>query len=260
MPDILLERDGDVAVVMLNRPERMNAVTLSMLADLTRVLGELDGDDDVGAVVLTGIGRGFCAGGDVKGMAEGPPRSFEGRVADLRQRHRAPLLLRTMSKLVVAAVNGPAMGAGLSLALACDLRIASSNARFATAFANVGLSGDFGGSQTLQRLVGATQAREFYYGAKTADADEALRIGLVGRVVSPDALMEESLRTAAEIAAGPRVAYAYMKRNLLAAETEPFERMLEIEGLHQTRTSSTEDHEEAKAAFAERRQPRFTGR
>ncbi len=258
--EVLLERDGQVAIVTLNRPDRMNAVYLPMVIRLGEILADLDGDDEVGAIILTGAGRGFCAGGDVKGMAERGPRSFEGRVADLKRMHCVPLLIRSMPKIVIAAVNGPAAGAGFSLALACDLRIAGESAKFSTSFAKIGLSGDFGGSYTTQRLIGPALARELYFTSRSVDAAEAARIGLVGRVVPDAQLMDEALATAREIASGPRVAFGLMKRNMLAAETEPFAAILDLEAFHQARTSSTEDHAEAKRAFVEKRPPRFSGK
>jgi len=258
--EVLLQREGAVAVVTLNRPERMNAVHLSMMVTLADLLAELEGDDTVGAVVLTGAGRGFCAGGDVKGMAERGPRSFEGRLADLKQMHRVPTLIRSMPKVVVAAVNGPAAGAGFTLAAACDLRVAARSARFSTSFAKVGLSGDMGGSHTLPRLIGPTLARDLYLTSRSVDADEALRIGLVNEVVADEDCLPRAVARAQEIAAGPRLTYGYIKRNLLAAESEPFERLLDIEALHQQRCAETEDHAEAKRAFVEKRQPQFRGR
>ena len=258
--EILLERDGGVALVTLNRPERMNAVHLDMMVALGDLLATLEADDQVGAIVLTGAGRGFCAGGDVKAMATRGPRSFEGRVADLKRMHRVPLAIRSMPKIVIAAINGPAAGAGFSLALACDLRFAADTAKFSTSFARVGLSGDFGGSHSLQRLVGPTMARELYLTSRSVDAAEALRLGLVGRVVPGEQLIDEAMTAAREIAGGPRVAYGLMKRNMLAAETEPFAAMLDLEAFHQARSSSTEDHAEAKKAIAEKRPPEFKGR
>lgn len=258
--EILLAREGGVAVITLNRPERMNAVHLDMMIELGDLLAQLDGDDDVGAIVLTGAGRGFCAGGDIKAMATRGSRSFEGRVADLKRMHRVPLAIRSMPKIVIAAINGAAAGAGFSLALACDLRLSADTAKFSTSFAKVGLSGDFGGSHSLQRLVGPTIARELYLTSRSVDAAEALRLGLVGRVVSGEQLLDEALTMAREIATGPRVAYGLMKRNMLAAETESFAAILDLEAFHQARSSSTEDHAEAKHAIVEKRSPNFRGR
>lgn len=258
--DILIDREGAVAIVTLNRPERMNALHLSMMMSLADRLAELEGDDSVGAVVLTGAGRAFCAGGDVKAMAGRQPRSFESRVADLKQMHRVPAQIRGMPKIVIAAINGPAAGAGLTLAAACDIRFASATATFATSFATVGLSGDMGGSHTLPRLVGPMLARDLYYSGRSVGADEALRIGLVSDVVAADVLLHTAIAAARRIADGPRLAYGYMKRNMLAAESEPFERMLEIEALHQQRCAATDDHAEAKRAFMEKRSPKFEGR
>jgi 2-(1,2-epoxy-1,2-dihydrophenyl)acetyl-CoA isomerase len=258
--EILLEHDGGIAIVTLSRPERMNAVHLGMMIALADLLDDLEADDSVGAIVLTGAGRGFCAGGDVKAMATRGPRSFEGRVADLKRMHRVPLAIRSMPKIVIAAINGPAAGAGFSLALACDLRFAADSAKFSTSFAKVGLSGDFGGSHSLQRLVGPTMARELYFTSRSVDADEALRIGLVSRVLPGEQLLREAVTVAREIASGPRVAYGLMKRNLLAAETEPFATLLDLEAFHQARSSSTEDHAEAKRAIVEKRAPEFKGR
>jgi 2-(1,2-epoxy-1,2-dihydrophenyl)acetyl-CoA isomerase len=260
MSEILVERDGAGAIVTLNRPDRMNAVYLGMMIQLSEILMDLEGDDDVGAILLTGAGRGFCAGGDVKAMVGRAPRSFEGRVADLKRMHRVPLAIRSMPKVVIAAVNGPAMGAGFSLALACDLRVAGESAKFSTAFGGVGLSGDFGGSHSMQRLIGPSLTRELYFTSRVVDATEALRMGLVGRVVPDDRLLEEALATARDIASGPRVAFGLMKRNMLVAETEPFPVLLDLEAFHQARSSSTEDHAEAKRAIAEKRPPNFTGK
>src|SRR5881409_682379 len=201
-------KDG-VAVLTLNRPDRLNAMSGPMLDALLEALPRLAADPAVGVVVLTGAGRGFCAGGDVKAMAEG--REFGGTTMEekaqaLRSRMETSRLLHEMPKPTIAMVRGAAAGAGLSLALACDIRIASDNARFGTAFARVGYSGDFGGSYYLTQLVGTAKARELYYTAELVDAAQALALGIVNRVVPDARLEEETMTLARKIASGPRVA------------------------------------------------------
>ena len=257
--DLLEAIDGGVAVLTLNRPDRLNALSEEMVASLCSALPRLGADPAVGAIVLTGAGRGFCAGGDVKRMATAE-QTMEERQEGLRWRHESVRLLRTIGTVVIAAVNGPAAGAGLSLALACDLRIAARSARFRTAFAGVGFSGDFGGSWSLTRLVGTAKAREMYYLNPQIDAEEAARLGMVTQVVDDAALMDETMAIARRIANGPRIAFSYMKRNLHAAETEPLQTVLDMEALGQARTGATEDHKEAARAFVEKRAPVFRGR
>ncbi len=260
MTDLLETRTDGIAWLTLNRPDRLNAFSPEMLQGLGEALQRLGGDAEVGAVVVTGAGRGFCAGGDVKTMPARAAQGFEERVEGLRRMHQLPLLLRTIPKVVIAMVNGPAVGAGLGLALACDLRVAGRSARFAAGFAGVGYSGDFGGSWSLTRLVGTAKARELYFLGELIDAAAAAELGLVNRVVEDDMLQAETARLARQIADGPRVAFGYMKRNLFAAETEPFAAVLEMEAVHQARTAMTEDHREAAAAFVEKRRPAFKGR
>jgi 2-(1,2-epoxy-1,2-dihydrophenyl)acetyl-CoA isomerase len=168
--------------------------------------------------------------------------------------------MRTVPKVIVGAINGPAFGAGLGIALACDLRIAAVSARFGTAFAKVGFSGDFGGSYHLTELIGAGRARAMYILGEPIEADEAQRLGLVTRVVPDEAVMDEALGLARRLAHGPLVAYGYMKRNLLAAETASLQEVLDLEAFHQSRTGMTEDHREAARAFVEKRPPVFRGR
>ena len=259
MTDLLETIDNGVAVLTMNRPDRLNALSEEMVAALCDALPRLSVDPAVGAIVLTGAGRGFCSGGDVKRMAS-TEQTLEQRHEGLRWRHESVKLLRTIGKVVIAAVNGPAAGAGLSLALACDLRIAGRSARFRTAFAGVGFSGDFGGSWSLTRLVGTAKAREMYYLNPQIDADEAARLGIVTQVVDDAALMDTAIAMARRIADGPRIAFAHMKRNLHAAETEPLGTVLDMEALGQAHTGTTEDHKEAARAFVEQRPPVFRGR
>jgi 2-(1,2-epoxy-1,2-dihydrophenyl)acetyl-CoA isomerase len=261
MADLLETIEDGVAILTLNRPDRMNAFSPDMLAGLKEALPRLAVDDAVGAIVITGSGRGFTAGGDVKTMAaRAKTQTFEQRLESYRSMHEIPLMMRNLPKVIIGMVNGPAVGAGFGLALACDLRIAGRSARFATGFANVGYSGDFGGSWLLTRLVGTAKARELYFLNEMLDATQAAALGMVNRVVADAVLREETLALARRIAEGPRIALGYMKRNLHAAETEPFSVVLEMEGIHQTRAGQTEDHREAVAAFAEKRRPHFRGR
>ena len=264
MTQDLLEATVDgVAVLTLNRPDRLNAMSGAMLDALLEALPRLADDAEVGAVVLTGAGRGFCAGGDVKAMAEGsemPGVTLEERAQALRSRMEVSRWLHEMPKPTVALVRGAAAGAGLSLALACDLRVAGDAAKFATAFARVGYSGDFGGSYFLTRLVGTAKARELYYTADLLDAQQALSLGLVNRVVPDARLEEETMTLARRLARGPRVALRYMKRNMNAAETGTLKDMLDLEAWHHTRTGMTEDHREAARAFVDKREPQFKGR
>jgi len=264
MSDTLIEQiDSGVAVLTLNRPERMNALSRPMLADLLEALERLANDNTVGVVVLTGTAPAFCAGGDVKAMAEdkefhtGP---LEQRAQTLRNLMECSRWLHEMPKPTIAMVGGAAAGAGLSMALACDMRIAGSSAKFTTAFAHVGYSGDFGGSYFLTHLVGTAKARELYFTAAKVEADEALSLGMVNRVVPDTDLNETTMALAKKLAAGPTVAYRYMKRNMNGALNMSLSQAMDMEALHHTRTGETEDHREAARAFVEKRTPVFKGR
>ena len=230
--DLLEGRKDKVAVLTLNRPDRLNAMSPAMLDALLEALPRLAADPEVGVVVLTGAGRGFCAGGDVKAMAEGRESigtTLEEKAQGLRSRMEVSRWLHEMPKPTIAMVRGAAAGAGLSLALACDLRVAGDSARFATAFARVGYSGDFGGSWFLTQLVGTAKARELYYTADIVDASQARELGIVNRVVPDGHLEEETMALAARLAQGPRIAYRYMKRNFNAAESGTLKDLLDLE-------------------------------
>jgi 2-(1,2-epoxy-1,2-dihydrophenyl)acetyl-CoA isomerase len=261
--DLLENVKDGVAVLTLNRPERLNAMSRPMLDALLEALPRLADDAAVGVIVLTGAGRGFCAGGDVKAMAEGNElggQTMEEKAQALRSRMEASRWLHELPKPTIAMMRGPAAGAGLSLAMACDMRIASDTVRLGTAFARVGYSGDFGGSYYLTQLVGTAKARELYFTADLLDAQQALGLGLVNRVVPDARLEEETMALASRLARGPRVAYRYMKRNMNAAESASLKDMLDLEAWHHTRTGMTEDHREAARAFVEKREPQFKGR
>jgi len=261
--DLLEQVKDGVAVLTLNRPDRLNAMSRPMLDALLEALPRLAEDPAVRVVVLTGAGRGFCAGGDVKAMAEGNElggQTMEEKAQALRSRMETSRWLHEMPKPTIAMMRGPAAGAGLSLAMACDMRIASDTIRLGTAFARVGYSGDFGGSYYLTQLVGTAKARELYFTADLLDAQQALGLGLVNRVVADARLEEETMELASRLARGPRVAYRYMKRNMNAAESASLKEMLDLEAWHHTRTGMTEDHREAARAFVEKREPEFKGR
>jgi len=250
-----------VATLTLNRPDRLNALSAPIMEGLLEALPRLANDAAVGAIVLTGAGRAFCAGGDVKRMAaEEVARSGAEAVALLRGRMEISRLLHEIPKPTIAMVNGAAAGAGMALALACDLRIAGQSARFVTAFANVGFSGDFGGSYFLSRLVGTGKARELYFTAEPLDAAQALALGVVNRVVPDADLAETTTAFACKLARGPRIALRLMKQNFNAAENGTLAELLDIEAQRQIETGKTEDHKEAARAFVEKRAPLFVGR
>jgi 2-(1,2-epoxy-1,2-dihydrophenyl)acetyl-CoA isomerase len=260
MVDLLETIEDGVATLTLNRPERLNAFSPEILAGLHEALPRLGADPAVGAIVLTGAGRAFCAGGDVKTMGKRAGQSFEQRVESIRTMHQLPLMMRMLPKVIIAMVNGATVGAGLGLALACDLRVAGASAQFGTGFGKIGYSGDFGGSWLLTQLVGTAKARELYLLGDSIDAHQAGALGMVNRVVDDGALHDATYAWARRIAGGARVAYGYMKRNLHAAESESLATVLEMEAVHQARTAQTEDHREAVAAFTEKRKPIFRGR
>jgi len=265
MSDLLVELRDRVLYLTLNRPDKLNAMSGEMMSGLTSELQNAAHDSKVGCVVLTGAGRGFCSGGDIGSMrarneSSGPAPTIEDRVANLRHGEEASRLLHEMPKVTIAAVNGAAAGAGLSLAMACDLRLASDAARFGTAFARVGFSGDYGGTWSLTQLVGSAKARELYFLADIIDANEALRVGLANRVFPAASFKDEVEKVARRIANGPTVAYTHMKANLNLAITHEFRELLDREAWGQTLTGHTEDHREAVKAFLEKREPKFQGR
>jgi 2-(1,2-epoxy-1,2-dihydrophenyl)acetyl-CoA isomerase len=261
--DLLEDVKDGVARLTMNRPDRLNALSRDMLDAMLEALPRLAADPSVGVVVVTGAGRAFCSGGDVKAMAEGREaegETLETRAHALRSRMEVSRWLHEMPKPTIAMIRGAAAGAGLSMALACDLRVASDSAKLGTAFARVGYSGDFGGSWFLTQLVGTARARELYYTAELLDARRALDLGMVNRVVADASLEDETMALAQRIAAGPRIALAYMKRNMNAAESGTLKDSLDLEAWHHTRTGLTEDHKEAARAFVEKRAPAFKGR
>ena len=262
MPHELQESVTDrIATLTLNRPDRLNALSTQMLDALLEALPRLAADAQIAVVVLTGAGRGFCAGGDVKNMAEGSMQmGVEDAVQRLRGRMEVSRLLHEIPKPTIAMVNGPAAGAGLAMALACDLRIASESARFITAFVNVGFSGDFGGSYFLSKLVGTAKARELYYTGEPISSAQALALGIVNRVVPDAELADATMALATRLARGPSIALGLMKQNFNAAETGTLAELLDLEAMRQVKTGRTEDHREATRAFVDKRAPVFRGR
>jgi 2-(1,2-epoxy-1,2-dihydrophenyl)acetyl-CoA isomerase len=264
---LLATVDDGVAVLTMNRPERRNALSDEMLQAMARTLADFEVDEDVGCVVVTGAGGAFCAGGDVKGMAEGGSGdrsarpSFDALVHRQRLNQRAVSgRLYEMPKPTIAAIPGAAAGAGFSIALACDLRYAVPSAILTTAFAKVAFAGDYGGTWFLTRLVGSAKARELYFFSDRLPAEEAERLGVVNALFDADRLHDEVMTRARTLAAGPRVAYRYMKENLNRAVHGELGECLDMEAAHHLRTSLTDDHREAARAFVEKRQPEFRGR
>lgn len=261
MPDILFDVRDRVATLTLNRPEKMNALGPDLIAGSIAKLKEWSRDPEVGAIVLTGAGRAFCAGGDVSAMAkEGDHKSLEQRIDGLRESQELSWMLFHSPKVTIAAVNGAAVGAGLGIALSCDLRIASAAAKFGTAYARVGFGGDFGTTWLLTHYAGAPKAKELFFLAENISAGEAERIGLVNRVVEAEKLMEEAASIAAKIAHGPLTSYRYMKANVNLAATVDFRTMLDREAETHLRCGMTDDHREGVRAFLEKRAANFGGR
>jgi len=251
-----------VATLTLNRPERLNALGDTLREDLYDAITKCAADPGVRALVITGAGRGFCSGGDVKSMSErdqaGPSSSVNERLAPIRD--RVVLAMRDCPKPIIAAVNGAAAGAGMNLALACDLRIASTAAKFSQAFVKRGLTPDWAGSWFLPRLVGMAKACELIFTGDSIDATEALRLGIVNAVTAPEALMNEAYALAGKIAAGPPVAIQLAKRALYHNQDVDLRAGLEFETFAQGVCRETEDAKEGVKAFVEKRAPVFRGK
>jgi 2-(1,2-epoxy-1,2-dihydrophenyl)acetyl-CoA isomerase len=263
MNDLVLYRaEVGIATVTLNRPDRLNTMTDALLEALLATLEKAADDEDVRVVILGGAGRAFCAGGDLAegvGGGVGGAGGVESAVGNLRRYMRTAQLLHEMPKPTIAAIKGACAGAGLSLACAADLRYASTSAVFNTAFIGVGLSGDFGGTWTLTRIVGTARAREAYLLAERFGADEAERIGLVSKVVPDDALMDEVTGIAERLAAAAPIALRSIKANLNDALQLDFPAALEREAERHIRCGRTDDAREATNAFLEKRPPVFRG-
>jgi 2-(1,2-epoxy-1,2-dihydrophenyl)acetyl-CoA isomerase len=262
MSHVIKTVEDGVMKIVLNRPEAMNALTREMMTGLTEALEEADGSRDIGCVVVRGAGdKAFCAGGDVKSMAAArdQEKTYEDKVHDIRIRMRVSEMLHEMGKPTIAMVNGVAAGAGLSIALAADMRFAAKSARMTTAFAKVGFSGDFGSHYFLHKLVGTAKARELYFTAEILNADQIEKFGLANRVVDDANLENETMVFAKKLAAGPRVAWWHVKKNMKVAEEGTLAAALDSEAARMIRTGETEDHKEAARAFVEKRAPVFKG-
>jgi 2-(1,2-epoxy-1,2-dihydrophenyl)acetyl-CoA isomerase len=264
--DLLASLVENILTLTMNRPEARNAMSGSMTAALADQLEKAELDPAVKCIVLTGAGKGFCAGGDVKGMAargDGTigDNTIDGAIHRQRINQRATSgKLFKMPKPTIASLPGAAAGAGLALALACDLRIMANTAVLTTAFARVGFSGDYGGTYFLTQLVGSAKARELYYLSNRVNAEEALRLGLTNWVCAPEDLASKTHEIALQLAKGPTVAFRYMKENLNRAMGGDIDDCLDLEATHHIHCGQTEDHRDAAKAFVEKREPVFRGR
>ncbi|RJP71896.1 MAG: enoyl-CoA hydratase [Comamonadaceae bacterium] len=261
---ILVVRRGHIALLTLNRPDTRNALSgEAMFAAFEQTFAALNADMGVRVAVLTGAGTAFCSGGNVAemrdrtGMFAGSPDEIAQRYRDGIQ--RIPRAFERLQVPIIAAVNGPAIGAGNDLACMCDLRIASSTARFAESFVKVGIVPGDGGCWLLPRVIGHARAAEMALTGDTIDAEEALRIGLVSRVVAPDTLLDEAFRLAGRIAANPPQVLRWTRQLLQQARTGTLDEALNAAGHLQGLAHHTADHAEAVAAFFEKRAPKFTG-
>lgn len=257
---VLYEVEDRVAIVTLNDPENRNPLGGDVRPVLRRVVEEIAGDAAIRCLLLTGAGQAFCAGGNAKAMANDEQPPLAERIRRIRFESEVVALIHEMPKPSLAALPGAAAGAGFSLALACDLRIASESAFLVTAFKRLGLPGDYGGSWFLTRLVGPARARDLYFTSRRVDAAECARLGLFDRVVPDADLRVEAMKLARELAAGPPVAYRMMKENLNRALTSDLRTCLREEADRQCEAAETEDFQEATRAFQEGRRAEFEGR
>lgn len=271
---LIEEHENGVATLTMNRPEALNAFSGEMMSGLQEALPRLASDSSVRVVVLTGTGRAFSAGGDVKGFASSSAPvtrpadrsanarsvpTFEQRTRGLRASTEMVELLHEMPKPTVACIPGVAAGGGFSVALACDIRLCNASARFTSAFAKLAVSGDYGGSYFLTRLVGTAKAKELYFSSRIIGAEEALNIGLVNHVY-PDEEYDESVKSfVATLGAMPPIALEYMKKNLNAAIYGSLSEVLDLEAIHMTRTFSTKDHMRGAQAFVTKKPAVFEG-
>ena len=267
--DLLAHVDGHVGVITFNRPSRRNALSAPMYQGFESAIPAFAADPEVRVLLITGAGGAFCAGGDVKGMHEshrtgqprpGRPTTFEGSVARVRRDQRTvSLALHRFPKPVVAALPGAAAGAGLSIALAADIRLAAERALLVTAFVAVGASGDFGGSWFLTQLVGTAKAKELYFTSPRLTAAEALELGMVNQVLPDEGFDDAALAWCRDLAKRAPIATRLMKENLNRAITCDISTALDAEGIAMVTSMSTADHREAAAAFVEKREPVFRG-
>jgi len=255
-----------VATITLNRPEARNAMSDNLTPALRNMIRTCGESADVGVLLITGAGNAFCAGGNVKGMGAHRDKarlamSYEEKVADLQERQRLLTgALISVRKPTIAALPGPAVGAGLALAMACDIRIAAASAFVSTGYLRVGLSGDYGIAWLLTRLVGTARARELMFTAERVDAARCEQIGLVNRVVADDRLQAEAFALAKSLAEGPTLALRYMKDNLDEALLFDYATARDHEAARLVRLQATADHREAVQAFIDKRKPAFTGK
>ncbi|MFZ0910743.1 MAG: enoyl-CoA hydratase-related protein [Candidatus Acidiferrales bacterium] len=258
---LLEEREGDVLTLRLNRPERLNALNVELGEALVRALKRAADDESIRAVVLTGTGRAFCAGGDLGVLRDARARNAGHELESLvRSGKEISLLLAAIPKPVLGSINGPAAGGGANLALGCDFRIASDQATFGESFAILGLYPDFGGTYFLPRLVGPARAAELFYSGEMIPAGEALRLGIYNRVVPVEQLAAETHSLAARLAAAPPMAARFVKDRLFGADRAALERALDEEIKRQVECFMSEDCAEGLTAFAEKRRPVFRGK
>ncbi len=256
---LLMEVAGGVATITLNRPERRNAINARMASELVSAVGTFDADPRVRCAVVTGAGASFCSGGDVKEMGEVVVGRKKMEKEIVRHFSEPVLKFWETPKPIIASINGDAVGGGLSLALACDLRIAARRARFGMAFVRIGLMPDLGGTYLLPRVVGPAKALELMFTGDLFDADEALRLGVVHRVVADGELEKEARALAERLARGPTRALGKMKTALLRPERAAFEARLQAEVEGQVELGGTGDFREGVSAFLQKREPRFKG-
>lgn len=260
MPFILADRRDQITTITLNRPDKLNAFAGTMREDLLAALREAEHDGSCRLVVVTGAGRAFCAGGDIDFMASLQKSGDAGAFRRLLDAGRDVVLqIATMPKPVIASINGVAAGAGCMLALACDYRIASDQAKIGATFVRIGLVPDWGGTWFLPRIIGRGAALELMMSGRMIDASEALRIGMVDRIVIAAALADETAGLARSIASGPPLAIAAIKRALAASERNDLTAQIELESENQLRAFRSKDAAEGMTAFFAKRSPRFEG-
>lgn len=267
------ETHGNLTVLTMNRPESMNAFSPSMMAGLNEAIPRLAADETCRVLMLTGVGRAFSAGGDVKGFAANAPQagstsspqtetrnpSVEERAKGLRDSTRLVELLHTMSKPTIAAINGVVAGGALGVALSCDVRVASSEARFTTAFNKLGLSGDYGGTYFLTQLVGAAKAKELYFTSDMLDVETALGLGIVNQVFDSETFVEDALEYGMRLADMPPISTRLMKSNINLSMNSDLSSVLDLEAINMMECFDSNDHKIGARSFVTKEKPTFNG-